>query len=397
MNKIKFIHCADLHLDTPFSGLSPDKASVRRDELRLNFSKIIDYCISKEVDFLFIAGDLFDKPHISDETVLFLKESFNKIKNVKVFISPGNHDPYMPGAKYEIFTWPENVHIFKEKEITKISLDTLNTNIYGAAFTAPYTDRNLLENFSCSNSSNGSSRSASNEGHFNIMIMHGETISGNQSNSYNPISLISILNSGLDYLALGHKHEFLPPQKEGATYYSYCGSPEGRGFDELDEKGIIYGELYKDTLGETRLNYEFIPCSSRIYREITVDVTGCVTHEEIINKISAALVSTSDLYKIFLTGSLKCGFLLDLRIIISRFSEKYFFIKYYNHTTTEIDFEELSKETMLKGIFTKRMLRKIEDARQKGDKQEETLYTHSLLTGLKAFESEVFVYDNQVN
>jgi len=229
------------------------------------------------------------------------------------------------------------------------------------------------------------------------MVLHGEIANKGSSNTYNPISLNSIAKSRLDYLALGHRHDFMPPEKEASTYYSYCGSPVGRGFDESGEKGVMYGELYKDSLGETRLDYEFLPCSGRIYREINVDLTGCATHEEVVNIISDSLFSSDDLYKVLLTGSLKNSFTLDLRIIIPRFSDKYFFIKFINKTTTEINFEELAKETMLKGIFTRRMMLKIEESRKKGNVKDEALYTGALLTGLKAFDSEVFVYDNQIN
>lgn len=385
---IKFIHCADIHFDTAFSELPAEKAAVRRDELREVFSRIIELCRSKDADILLISGDLFDGVKVTDETVAFLRDTFVKIPDVQIFISPGNHDPYMPGSKYDQVAFPENVHIFTDDKIKKIRLDSLKLNVYGAAFTSPYLEKSLLDGFSLSKEEPGVE-------YANILVIHGEIVSSvSQNNCYNPIQTSDIAASGLDYIALGHKHTYFF-EKSANTCYAYCGSPEGRGFDETGEKGIIYGEIYKNPLNQTVVKHEFIPCCRRVYKEIKADLTGCATHEEALERINRFIDNPDDIYKIILCGSLKNGFLIDMNILRSRFSDKCFFIKFRNATSTEVDLEALSKETMLKGVFAKRMLLKIEEASKRGDDKNVKLYTDALAFGLKAFEGDV-PYDNQI-
>ena len=395
MKDIKFIHCADIHFDTAFSGLSSSKALIRRDELRMNFSRIISLCTEKKADILMISGDLFDSTRVTEETVTFLKNSFASISNVHIFISPGNHDPYMPGSRYED-VWPSNVHIFKNSFIERVTIDELNLNVYGAAFTVPYIERGLLEEFSCSEHEDGEPDAL--KPFFNIMLMHGELIASGQSSTYNPISLSSISNSGLDYLALGHTHEFSSVKIAEETHYSYSGSPEGRGFDEIGEKGVVFGVLeFLPNSRKTHFSWEFIPCSVRKYVVLSTDLSGCSTHEEAILCINNVLGNPSDLYKVTLTGSLKDGFILDLNILDARFVEKYFSIKFKDLTCVEIDPDTLLNESMLRGIFAGRMTAKIEDAKRKDNKEEERFYTDALAVGLKAFHEEVPIYDNQID
>jgi len=387
MMKIKFIHCGDIHFDSPFSGLSANKASIRRDELRITFRNIVELCREKHADVLLIAGDLFEGTRISEETVTFLFSVLRKIPNTTVFISPGNHDPYMPGSVYDRVDWPENVVIFKKKSMEKISVKNLPLKVFGCAFTAPYADKNLLEGFTISEEEQNKN--------INIMVMHGD-LPSSVSASYNPITLNSISHSKLDYLALGHIHTLLFPEKCGSTYYAFSGTPEGRGFDETDEKGVIYGEITKED-GKSKFDWEFIPCSTRMYQDLMVNVDGCATHEDAAQRIEQKIENPDNIYRISLVGTLKNAFLLNLNILQSRLEEKVFDIRFRDMTDTAVDFDELARETMLKGIFAKRMMAKIEEARKCGRAKEEKKLCDALAIGLKAFEGEVSVYDNQIN
>ncbi len=389
---ISFIHCADIHFDTAFSGLSPAKAALRRDELRQTFLKILQLCREKDVDCLLLSGDLFDSTRVTDETVAFIKHAFEQVPDLPIFIAPGNHDPYMPGTRYDGTTWPSNVVIFKEQQITKHAFTTregVPINVYGAAFTTPYLEKNLLENFTVP---------ADDRTCFNLMALHGDTVGTGQSSVYQPITMSSIAQSHLDYLALGHKHTASQPEKQGETYFSYSGTPEGRGFDEAGEKGVWYITLTKeenDTVPS--ITDMWIPCAARHYEIVTVDVTGCASHQEVIGRVEAAIDHSEHLYKILLTGVLKDGFLLDLNLLQARLADCCFLLKLRDTTRTEVDLETLAKENMLRGIFARRLLAKIEEAQRKGNTKEEQLYTDALTLGLRAFEGEVSVYDHQIN
>lgn len=389
---ISFIHCADIHFDTAFSGLTPVKAALRRDELRQTFLKILQICQEREADCLLLSGDLFDSTRVTDETISFIKHAFEQVSDLPIFIAPGNHDPYMPGTRYDSTTWPANVTIFHEQKISMHTFTTRNgapIHVYGAAFTTPYLEKNLLETFSVPSQEQTA---------FHLMTLHGDTVSAGQSSVYQPITMASIAQSHLDYLALGHKHTASQPERQGQTYFSYSGTPEGRGFDESGEKGIWYITLTKeDDAKEATIQSEWISCASRTYETITVDVTDCASHQAVTERIEHALTSAENLYKVILTGVLKDGFLLDLNLLQTRLADRCFLLKLRDTTQTVVDIEALAKENMLRGIFARRLLAKIEDAKRKGNTKDEQLYTHALTLGLRAFEGEVSVYDHQIN
>ena len=138
-----------------------------------------------------------------------------------------------------------------------------------------------------------------------IGLLHGEV--GVKDSRYRPIPLPQITRSGLDYLALGHVHACSGVQTAGATVYAYPGCPEGRGFDELGDKGFMMGEVDK---GSVKLR--FIPFARRRYEILTVDVT----EQEPLAAIRAALPARTerDIYRILLTGETDGG--VDIPAII---------------------------------------------------------------------------------
>lgn len=114
---IKFLHCADLHLDSPFKGLSslPEGLFQRLSESTfLSFKRLIDLAMTEKVDFVVIAGDLYDSGNRSLKAQSFLKNCFVKLEsyNINVYISHGNHDPL--DGQWVNLDWPSNVHFLKE-------------------------------------------------------------------------------------------------------------------------------------------------------------------------------------------------------------------------------------------------------------------------------------------
>ena len=94
---MKFVHIADTHFDRPFVNLS-DKESlgdIRRLEQRKAFKKAIEYIKENNVEFLFISGDLYENEYVKRTTIEYINDLFKEIPNTKIFIAPGNHDPYI--------------------------------------------------------------------------------------------------------------------------------------------------------------------------------------------------------------------------------------------------------------------------------------------------------------
>lgn len=353
MRKVKIVHTADLHFDTPFNEVDDKQRAINKEELKEVFKNIINFCKEKQVDILLLAGDIFDNLTLSRETIHFIENVFNDIKETRVFISPGNHDPYNNKSFYKLIKCPENVYIFKEK-LEKVYIKELETNVWGAAFNEKYVRESLIKGFSQNNKE------------INIMVIHGEISSSIDSNEYNPITLKDIKESGMDYIALGHRHNFSGILKEGNTSYSYSGCPQGRGFDENGDKGIIYGYVAK---GAVELN--FIKTCKRNYEEIYVDVSNSFGYEELREKILNTIKEEdrkNNLYKIILKGEVSEKFHIEEKVLKSKLINDFYFCKIVDKTSIALDIKELSKGYSVKSIFVKNLLKKLQEAKTDEEK-----------------------------
>ena len=347
MNKVKVLHCADLHFDTPFKELSKEVSDTSKNELLEVFKKIIDLAIEENIEVLLIAGDVFDNLTVNKNTLFFISDQIKRIKNIKVFISPGNHDPYNEKSFYSMINWPENVYIFKgDMEFKEVK--ELNLIIWGAGFRNNYENETLLKSINVENNK------------INIMLLHGEITSFNSKNEYNPIYINDIYKSNIDYIALGHRHKFSGILKEGMTTYAYSGCPQGRGFDEEGEKGVIIGEVYK---GGTNLS--FLPVCKRKYITKEIDITGTNNYDEVIFKLLSELSDEEihkNFYKIILKGELKEHFNLKESVLIEKLKNKFYYIKIINDTSIEVNLTELSRDYSIKGMFIAKIIEKLKDA-----------------------------------
>ena len=272
---IKFIHGADFHLDSVFSSLSAEKASLRRKEQRQILERFSDLC--RDCDLVFLSGDLFDSAHIYKDTLEALKNCFSVI-DASIFIAPGNHDCLFSGSPYLTENWGENVHIFTRNSLECVRLEHPRCCIYGAGFTS-MDQPDLLKGFHVENESIP-----------NFMVLHGDL---QKDSPCCPVTREEISASGLDYLALGHIHS-ASVEKAGKTVYAYPGCLMGRGFDECGQKGVLRGEYT-----EEGCSAEFVPVQSRIYDIIKVNAG-----DDPLAAVRRALPEScrDDCLKIILTG-----------------------------------------------------------------------------------------------
>ena len=277
---MKLLHAADLHLDAPFAALSAEKAALRRAEGRELLDRLADLAREEQVDLVLLAGDLFDGKRVYRETLNAIARTLERIP-APVLIAPGNHDPRIPGSPYETMQWPENVTIFEGEGLQTAAFPALKCVIHGAAFTGPRKTADCLAGFT-----------APDDGQIHIGLMHGDVGANSQ---YHPIALQSIADSGLDYLALGHVHAGSGLQKTGHTFWAYPGCAQGRGFDELGEKGCLIVDVEPGAVS-TR----FCPLANRKYVEVEVDITT----KEPLEAALAALEeqASGDCVKLIFTG-----------------------------------------------------------------------------------------------
>lgn len=370
MKKIKILHTADIHFDTPFSGMTPNEALKSKEELKQVFENIITITLNKEVDILLIAGDIFDNLSVNKSTLYFIKNCFEKINQVKVFISPGNHDPFNEKSFYSMVEWPENVHIFKG-EMACVFLEDLQTVVWGAGFNTSHVNESLLK------------RTTRIEGYNNVMVIHGEISSSKEGNDYNPITEDEIGKSNMDYIALGHRHKFSDVKKKDNTYYSYSGCPQGRGFDELEDKGVVLIEL-KDRILES----EFIKTSIRNYYEKEVNIENSFGYNEVKNKVINEVSSDerkNNFYKIILKGRFSEEFTLKEEILEELLKQEFYFVKIIDKSEIKLNIEELIKGYSIKNIFAKKLYEKLQDAQTE---EEKSIITLALKIGIQSLSGE---------
>lgn len=347
MSKIKILHSADLHLDSPFEGLPEGKAAIRRGEQRKLLSKLAAVAAEERVDLVLLSGDLLDSANTYFETGEELIRALGSIA-APVFISPGNHDFYGQRSPYARLKLPENVYIFRQNSVSAVEVPKLGVRVFGAAFTDSRCQP-LLEGF-CAERRQGIA---------NIMCIHGE-VGAALGSPYNPISLEQLAGCGMDYVALGHVHKASGLLRAGETWYSWPGCPEGRGFDETGEKTVNIIELED---GECKMHTRSI--ASRKYEVMKVDVTGIDPLLAVHTQLPDDTVG--DIYRIILTGETEQT--PDVNRLDSGLSELFFELQLRDETRLRRSVWDSAGEDSLRGVFLSRLKARHDAAKDEAEKK----------------------------
>jgi len=324
---IKILHTGDVHLDSPFSGLSPDVRAIRRRELRETFSAMMAYARSSEVDMVLIAGDLLDRRFATGESVALICEEFASL-DCPVVISPGNHDPADGHGIWQSAELPSNVHVFREETLSKISFDELGVDVYGYAFTSP----ELLSSPVAGQFIRDTSR-------VNILLCHADMVSPVSSDA--PLSKAQIEAFGADYTALGHIHNGEAYSgTAGGFAYAYCGCPEGRDFGECGPKGAIICEIDGDA-GNRRVNVTRKVFCRKKYEDITVPVDGAVAISTVYHaaKNAAMIADERTILRLTFTGVIDPELHIDTDAVESMISGVAS-VTVRDHTSPSLTFSE---------------------------------------------------------
>ena len=338
---LTFLHAADLHLDSPFDALPPEKAARRRQELRELPGRLASLAAERQVDVVLLSGDLLDGGQTFYETTLALARALGQI-SAPVFIAPGNHDFYSARSPYASVAWPANVHIFTSGRMERVALPRLGCAVYGAAFTAPACETSLLEGF----------QPQADQGLIRLMALHGEVA---RQSRYNPITPEQLAASGMDYVALGHLHTFGGLCRAGKTCYAWPGCPEGRGFDEPGARGVLLGAV-----DESGCRAEFLPLCRRRYEILEVALHA---GDDPAAALAAALPENrrEDIFRIVLTGESDLGG-VDLKALTPLLEGRFFHASLRDRTAVRRELWERSGEDSLTGLFLREMARRIQAA-----------------------------------
>ena len=322
---VDFIHTGDMHLGLEFKNVNFDrqKSNERKVELWNTFERIVRKSIEDKVDFLFIAGDLFEEKYFTIKDINRVKYTLAKAENVDVILVTGNHDTINRKSLYHLVDWPENVTILGVNGLEKKEFPDKNTNVYGYSWSKGEIQEDLFHDFD-----------GLNKDMINILVIHGDVLNG--GSKYLPLNKNSLLELGFDYIALGHIHK--------PTIFShkiaYCGSPEPLDFGEIGEHGIIKGSITDEG---TRI--EFVPFSKRMFLEMHININETMSYMDIIDKIKqCAQDRDKNLYRIILRGILNPTVELSVKDIEKSLQDDFYHIEIVNDTVVDYDLTALKEE-----------------------------------------------------
>lgn len=357
---LNILHGADFHLDSPFAALPPEQAVRRREEQRELLDRFAQLARDRQADLVLLSGDLFDSGKTYYETAQALARALGQIP-APVFLAPGNHDWYGSRSPYASIAWPDNVHIFRTEALERVELPELDCVVYGGAFTAPVQEASLLDGF----------QPGEDGGRVRVMALHGDV---DGAGGYNPITRDQLAATGMDYVALGHVHACSGLQRAGETSYAYPGCPEGRGFDELGEKGALWV-----TVRRGAAEAEFVPLARRQYHILDVDVTGRTPEEAVAE--AAEKLDPDHIYRIRLTGEAELGAVRTDRLAALTEGRCYS-ASLLDRTTVRRDLWERRGEDSLTGLFLSELARRMQGA----DEEERQALERAVRFGMAALE-----------
>lgn len=335
---LKFVHCADVHLDAPFSEQSGGYSETRRKDIRNAFLNIIKRTVEEKAELLLISGDLYEHGYSTRKTMEWLNMVLAGL-SIPVVILPGNHDPYLLNSWYKAWEWPSNVHILSP-ENPDLFLEKECVQLFGVGFSSFKAEKPDL-----------SIVLPPKKGAFNILMLHGTLDMDFTEQAYNPVTSRELANLQYDYYALGHFHTANSdyPLKNAIN----PGSPEPLSFGEPGAHGAFLVTL-TELNGEKNLESKRFETAIRRYRDENLDITACKTLEEVKFKILGVLEgldSGYDITRMTLKG--RTDLQIDLDVISEFLSGDWLFLKLRDDTKNAFDLEALQKDISLKGIFVR--------------------------------------------
>lgn len=272
---MKFIHAADIHLDSPLTGLSAYQdapVALLRMATRDAFANLITEAIDQQVDFMVFAGDLYDGTWKDHSTGIYFGKQMGRLQKagIPVYVLYGNHDAESEMTKKLLL--PDNVHAFEARKATSFSIPHLKVVLHGRSFKEAATTENLVTSYPDPV-----------PGMLNIGVLHTALEGGSIHANYAPCSLDELHAKGYAYWALGHVHEH--KVWTGASTIVFPGNLQGRHIRETGARGAI---LVTAEDGQ-------IESVERLYVDVLrwlaleVDVSSCQAMSDVVRVIGTSL------------------------------------------------------------------------------------------------------------
>lgn len=275
---VRFIHTADLHLDQPFTKLKIENENLYTKLSQApyqSFERLIDTAINERVDFVLIAGDIYDANHGTIQAQFAFNKGMERLKSadIAVYLSYGNHD-YLADASHRL-QLPDNVQIFP----TEVSTLQVTTNknekiaLSGFSYQSRWIDEKIIESYPQRHQ----------DVDFHIGVLHGELSHGDKGNHYAPFLVSDLKSLGYNYWALGHIHQRQVICENPLA--AYPGNIQGSSFKESGPKGayLVTLEHYQEP------DLEFIETSDWQFLSVVNKLPEISSLEELRSTIEQAL------------------------------------------------------------------------------------------------------------
>jgi len=272
---MKFIHAADIHLDSPLCGLARYEGAPieqMQNSTRRAFANLIELACSEQVDFVLLAGDLYDVDWKDYNTGLFFNHQMTKLREaeIPVFLVLGNHDAGSSITKQ--LRPPDNVREFSSHQPETFRLDSVGVAIHGQSFP----DKRVTDNLS-------THYPKAVAGYFNIGMLH-TSLNGRQDHApYAPCSLADLLSHGYDYWALGHVHRHEIINKN--PWVIFPGNLQGRHVREIGAKGCLLVHVIDD-----RPSITYVPVDVLRWGICQLEVSNLMEVDEVIDRARGEVV-----------------------------------------------------------------------------------------------------------
>ncbi len=278
MSLIRFVHAADLHLDSPFVGIRSVQPEIADTLHRATFdayNNIIDLCLDEQVDALLIAGDIFDCADRSLRAQIKFAEGLNRLEEARIrsFICHGNHDP-LDGWQAQI-DLPPGCHRFGStvERVPVFENDHHKVMVHGVSYPQREVHHDLTPEFGRVDSES-----------FHIGLLHANVGNNTDHDPYAPCSIQDLEQTGFDYWALGHVHTRDVLMHDNPTIV-YPGNPQGKHPNERGARGVYLVEVSDS--GD--VSTEFRPVDVVRWDAASIDIGEMLSDQHLLSMIDERL------------------------------------------------------------------------------------------------------------
>lgn len=288
---MRLVLFSDLHLETPFPWDGPSLADQRRRALTTVLSRIMTLADDVGADAVLCGGDLYEYTRADSHTGENLRNAFESIAPIPVFVSPGNHDWFGPESLYQRTQWSPNVHIFNDRSLRPIDLEP-GLTLWGGAHLAPSRSTGFLDTFHTEGAG------------IHIALFHGSEARGmlpdGKADSNAPFSAEQIPASGLHHAFVGHYH-----QHHDAEYFTYSGNPDPLTFSEVHEPGSNErGAVIADVQPDGSVERERRRVAVTQIHDLKINVAASLTKADAREIVREAIEGLTGVARVTLEGKL---------------------------------------------------------------------------------------------